>query len=301
MNIQRPIFFIGMGRSGTTILFEAFARHPQLAWPSSYCRMYPGKLWVNGLRRLLDNRLIKLYSNKQQYGGKRLLNDYFPQPDEAYPFWNMYAGAHFARHSLYMEKCNPENINKTRDAVFQVMKWQGRDRFAAKLTGPPRISYLKSIFPDALFVNVVRDGRAVVHSLMNVDFWKQKGGLTGPFWEDYLRDEDLAMWEESGKDPGVLTAIQWRRAVEITQDEIKHLPSSDYHEVRYEDYMSQPHDVLSRLCMSMGLHDAASIHEFVDHSTPLRNMNDKYRQDYSEEYIVRLEQYMQPSLQDLGY
>ena len=73
MIIQQPIFFIGMGRSGTTILFEAFARHPQLAWPSSYCRMYPEQLWVNGLRRLLDNRVIHLYSHKQQYGGKKVV------------------------------------------------------------------------------------------------------------------------------------------------------------------------------------------------------------------------------------
>jgi len=157
IDIQRPIFFIGMGRSGTTILFEAFARHPELAWTSSYCRMYPENLWVNGLRRILDNKLIHLYSNKQQYGGKRLLNDYFPQPDEAYVFWNKYAGERFAGHSLHMKRCTEEDIVTARRAVAEVMKWQRRDRFAAKFTGPPRITYLKSIFPDAQFVNVVRD------------------------------------------------------------------------------------------------------------------------------------------------
>ncbi len=299
--IQRPIFFIGMGRSGTTIVFEALARHPQLAWPSSYCRMYPEQLWVNGLRRLLDNKIIHLYSNKQQYGGKRLLNDYFPQPDEAYDFWNRYAGERFARYSLYQEKCDPEDVLKTRKAVSQVMKWQGRNRFSAKFTGPPRISYLKSIFPDALFVNVVRDGRAVVHSLMNVAFWKQKGGFTEPFWENYLQEEDMEMWHDSDKDPGVLTAIQWRRAVEMTQDEIQNFPPSDYQGVRYEDYMSQPHEVLSLLCENAGLDDAGSIHDFVNQGAPLKNMNKKYCKDYSADYIARLEESMQPALKNLGY
>jgi len=301
VKIQRPIFFIGMGRSGTTILFEALARHPQLAWPSSYCRMYPDQLWVNGLRRLLDNQIMHLYSNKQQYGGKRLLNDYFPQPDEAYDFWNRYAGERFARYSLYQEKCDPDNVLKTRKAVSQVIRWQGRNRFSAKFTGPPRITYLKSIFPDAIFINVIRDGRAVVHSLLNVTFWKEKGGLISPFWKDYLREEDLIMWEESGKDPGILAAIEWRRAFEMTQSEIKDIPDTDYHEVRYEDYMLKPHEVLSQLCEKTNLKDSISIHEFVNQGTPLKNMNNKYKRDYSAEYIKRLEAVMQPVLDTLDY
>jgi hypothetical protein len=160
---------------------------------------------------------------------------------------------------------------------------------------------LKSIFPDAIFVNVIRDGRAVVHSLLNVKFWKEKGGLTGPFWDGCLRDEDLAMWHESGKDPGVLAALEWRRVVDITKEEAQVLVSGEYHEVRYEEFMSKPHEVLTRLCMSTGLQDASEIHAFVDRGAPLKDMNDKYRRDYSPEYIALLEKHMQPSLGTIGY
>ncbi|HDH58215.1 MAG TPA: hypothetical protein ENF16_06360 [Bacteroidetes bacterium] len=34
--IDRPIFIIGTGRSGTTFLFHIMRRHPQLAWLCQY-------------------------------------------------------------------------------------------------------------------------------------------------------------------------------------------------------------------------------------------------------------------------
>jgi len=137
--------------------------------------------------------------------------------------------------------------------------------------------------------------------LLNVKFWRQKGGLTGAFWEDYLQDKDLVMWEDSGKDSGILAAIEWRRAVEMTQKEVKKFPKSDFYEISYEEYMNQPHKILSQLCEKTGLKDDSAIHDFVDRGASLKNMNEKYKQDYTDEYIARLEQAMQPALRDSGY
>ena len=38
---NRPIFLIGMPRSGTTLLFTGLAVHPQLAWFSQYTHLFP--------------------------------------------------------------------------------------------------------------------------------------------------------------------------------------------------------------------------------------------------------------------
>ena len=46
-----------------------------------------------------------------------------------------------------------------------------------KLTGWPRAGFLHAVFPDARFVNVVRDGRAVANSWLQMDWWL---GYRGP-------------------------------------------------------------------------------------------------------------------------
>jgi len=300
-SIERPIFFIGMPRSGTTILFEAFARHPSLAWVSNYCRMYPGKPWVNGLRPLLDNRFVKLYGNKKQYGETRLLNIYFPQPDEAYQFWNLHTSLRFGRDCLEGQQCKEPYRGNIRRVVSSIVTWQRKKRFSAKLTGPPRIHYLRSIFPDAIFVHVVRDGRAVVHSLLNVPFWKEKGGFIEPFWNGCLSEEEHNSWMESGSDPGILAALQWRRVIELTRREGKELGAGQLYEVRYEEFMDAPHESLDRLCRACGLSLSDSVHEFIDNGPQLCNMNYKYEKDFAKEYLTKLNASMRPIIDELRY
>ena len=41
IQIDRPVFVIGTGRSGTTLFHEPMAYHPQLAWFSNWSRRYP--------------------------------------------------------------------------------------------------------------------------------------------------------------------------------------------------------------------------------------------------------------------
>ena len=102
---------------------------------------------------------MHLYGHKKQYGSAPRYNLWLPQPDEAYEFWNAYAGVPFSQDTLHQRICDPADRAALREAVHRVVFWQGRSRFAAKLTGPPRIGFLHSVFPDARFVHLVRDGR----------------------------------------------------------------------------------------------------------------------------------------------
>ena len=36
MDLERPVFMVGMPRSGTTIIYEALALHEDLGWFSSF-------------------------------------------------------------------------------------------------------------------------------------------------------------------------------------------------------------------------------------------------------------------------
>ncbi|VAX13624.1 hypothetical protein MNBD_GAMMA24-925 [hydrothermal vent metagenome] len=300
--LEKPIFFVGMPRSGTTILFEAFARHPELGWPSNYSERQPHQPWLNLLCRLLDNRIVHLRGHKQQYAKARFGNRYLPHPDEAYCFWDHYTGREFSREYLTDTVVDTQTRERVRSAVEAILRWQGRRRFAAKLTGPPRIAFLDSIFPDAQFVHVVRDGRAVVHSLLKVGFWRRKGGFDGPFWCGGISESELLAWHASGRDPGVLAALQWQHIVSTARSESRELPQDRYREIKYEEFIDSPHHVLSNLYNYCTLSDADAGHDFLDHGgVGLKNMNTKFHNEVAEDSARQIAAALQPMLAELGY
>ena len=75
--IRAPIFIIGAPRSGTSVLYEKLARHPDLAWISNITKKVPDSLLVT--------RLIGLFRDDHR-------------PTEAKKIWRRYAaGAHAGR------------------------------------------------------------------------------------------------------------------------------------------------------------------------------------------------------------
>ena len=296
-----PIIFLGFPRSGTTVTFEAFSRHPSLGWPSAYTAEYPTVSVVEGLRRLLDNSFVHLAGKKGQYGKTIVGNRFLPQPNEAYGFWDLHSGVDFSRGTLHGVRADRHAAERVREAVRRLLKWQGRPRFAAKLTGPPRITFLDSVFGDCLFVHVVRDGRAAVHSLLRTDFWRQKGGYDRPFWSGGLSAEREKTWEDSGRDPGVLAALQWTAILEATRLEASQLDARRFFELRYEDFVRSPHEMLRKIFDFCGLEDSAEVHAYLQRSAILADMNQKFRSDFSTPYIAKLTSLMQPVLAQLGY
>jgi omega-hydroxy-beta-dihydromenaquinone-9 sulfotransferase len=297
-----PVFVIGMPRSGTTILFEALARHPDLGWISNYCRVYPTAPWVNVLRAILDNRFIHLYGHKKQYGSAAKYNLWLPQPDEAYEFWDLHSAVRFSRDALRGLDATPAAREALRTKTSGVVAWQNRERFGAKLTGPPRIHYLRSVFPDAIFIHVVRDGRAVAHSLLNVRFWRCKGGLERPFWSGLLEPEDVGRWEREGRDAAVLAAVQWKRVIEVAREECATLrPPARYIEIRYEDFTAAPHAVLTDVLHRCKLSDADDVHRHIDNGPDLRNMNSKFHDALPKGSLSAITSCVQPLLTELGY
>lgn len=299
--LQEPVFFIGFPRSGTTIVFERFVRSPEFGWLSNYSEMRPCVISMNMLCRILDNKLIRLRGHKKQYGKVLLGNRYLPQPVEAYAFWDYYTGVNFSRDYLLGRVASNSVRERVRHAVQSSMLYQGKYRFATKLTGPGRINYLLSIFPDSKFVHVVRDGRAVTESLLRVEFWRDKGGFIAPFWEHGLRSESINDWEQSGKDPLVLAAHQWRRVIETMYEEASTLGDEQYIEVKYEDFVKSPREVNCELLLWAGvdcnvdeLNKSRSSDQYID-------MSLKYQDVFSKDQLANMNRIMGPMLDQLGY
>lgn len=292
MTGRGPIFMIGVPRSGTSVLSEAVAAHRDLGGFTNHLNRLPGFPSLAVLTRLTAIPGIgrHLHGKKKQAPGvaaqvRRML----PYLSEAFPVWERLCGGDFPTDYL-IDRSAPEAVReRVGRYVGQVLGLQGKPRLFAKLTGPPRITYLSSLFPDAGFIHVIRDPRAVVASLLTVGFWERLGGFDAPWWQNGLTPLCLAEWEASGRSPAALAAIQWRRIIEVTEAERRRIPSERYLEIRYEAFVDAPHRSVSAVFQRMGLDDDPAAHRYLDGVGRLVRMNDKFRRLLTPDQIRLVE------------
>ncbi len=299
--IHEPVFLIGMPRSGTTLLFSVLAAHPELAWFSQYLERAPGRPAVAALSRVVD-RAPALRKSVDRHGERRSrIGKLRIAPDEAYAVWERCCGERFRYDYLLGARASAAERSCARDIVAKVMRYQGKPRFAAKITGPARIGYLSSIFDDARFVHIVRDGRAVVDSLMRVPFWKDSHRMREPAWSGGLSDDALGEWRARGESAPELAAMQWRAVLETAREEAAAIEPERYTEVRYEDFVSDPHDVLDQITEFCDLPRKRGPHAFIDERVEIRNLNDRWREGPNAAEIERLSALLEEPLREHGY
>lgn len=271
--LSRPIFVVGAPRSGTTVIFNTFAARPDLAWFTQHLNRLPGWPSVTVLARLADlvppvrKSIMRSDSDRRWWEKARI------GPVEGYAVWERYAGRRFVYESLVGEYPTPEQRAELRALVGKLLRYQGRDRFATKITGPARIGFLADVFPDALFVNVIRDGRAVARSLMKVDFWAGTWRERSVAWGGVLDEADLDRWRELGEPPLGLAALQWQELVRGAREEAERNVPDRYAEVRYEDFVADPHATIDEMTDFCELPEAAEPHEFLRARVEIRDMN----------------------------
>ncbi|MGH9381476.1 MAG: sulfotransferase family protein [Thermoanaerobaculia bacterium] len=299
--IDRPIFVIGMPRSGTTVLFEAFAARPDLAWLSQCHEHWPGIPACAVLSRLTDLTPAMRRSVGRSDQRRPWLERLRIGPVEAYEFWERYCGKKFRYDFLLDTEATAQEAASIRTRIATILRYQGKPRFAAKITGPGRIRYLSSIFPDARFVHVVRDGRAVVHSLLKAPFWQARSQNLEPAWQHGLDSTDVGDWRSHGSSLVALTAVQWRRVVESIRAEAAEVAADRYAETTYERFVSNPHGVLDRMALACDLPPSHHEHHFVDRRLNLRNMNYQWIEHFSPEEVATLTELLGRALTQLGY
>jgi hypothetical protein len=273
---ERPIFVIGTGRCGSTIVFEALTQHEELAWFSSYDDRFPLIAAASAAARIYDLGIFRRLprGEKPQFKqGRTRLNKLLPKPSECYRKWEEMCGRKFRDDYLIGVHASSEERGRVRRAVEAAARLQGKGRFAAKLTGPPRIHYLLSIFPDAQFVHVVRDGRAVVNSLLNTDFWRASGALRRPKWNNGLPAGWRAEWSRWGRSSAALAAIQYRTILQVVDQERTLLGPGQFIEIRYEDFVEDARAVIHAVQEFAGLSRSPRVDAYVGASGRYRNMN----------------------------
>jgi len=270
--LKNPIIFFGTGRSGTTVISDTVFRHEDLAWHSNYQELLPKSAAVNYLRRVFDNSLWHFVGMNTQ-NNKSLINQALFRPIERYDFWEAITGKRidFSRGFLLNERATEEEIIRIRTHFAKMVKYQNRKRLAFKITGPARMEYLSSIFPDAMFVQINRDPVSTVRSWMEI-YWSAQ--ITDQlWWTGAYSDEELATAKELSKDQPLFAAFQYKKIMQTTAYEIEKLHANVY-TGNYEDFVQQPKAFIAGILEHLQLKPSKFVDGFLE-KISVQNRNNR--------------------------
>jgi sulfotransferase family protein len=203
-------FFVGCGRSGTTLVRAMFDSHPDMAVPDE----------SNFVVRF--GRARERYERPWGFAGAVFLDDLFRHS------WFRRSGISHGMAWEAFDARPPADLPAAIREVFGLYAGlSGKSRYGDKTPSYVlHIPLLADLFPEARFVHVIRDGRAVALSLLDVGF--------GP--------RSLAQ-----------AALQWRERVGLGLAFERELGPGRCRHVRYEDLIEDPAGTLEPLCEFVGL------------------------------------------------
>lgn len=273
--IDRPVFVVGVDHSGTSILYRMLARHPEFAWLSQYSlrdgtipsRMrIPFGSWINRVGRRWTSFTWKKNERFQ------LLR---PQPREGVGTWTRL----IPRVDGFFDAsdCTEEMADRVRTAVATELRAWRRERMLVKIPYLTRsVLLLDHILPDARFIHITRDGKAV--ALSNRERLAEEG-----------RDAEDALLK------GARLWVDTLRYLERCEEAL----GERIHTVRYEALCEDVRGAVFDALRFCGLDpDAARI---PDVPSTLDPTNDKWFRRCSERDRLLLDRVLGPTLERWGY
>lgn len=301
ITIQQPIFIVGCHRSGTTILYDTLAQHPDLAY------------FTNASALLPKTPIFSNWFSKNIIGDatvERFVQDGLDvspgSPSEGIRIWELYADS---QDSHYLDETynNDQMEAYLKKTIKKHLKYFQATRFINKNPdNSTRIRYLNKLFPDAYFIHIIRDGRAVCHSLLKfrkaaADFFgadhrHATSGVKGGKWLEIKK-----LWDS---DPIQSIGLLWLDVMETLERDRELISSHRYLEVRYEDFVAEPFSYLQKLIQFSDLSwDPAIAARFQGavHQINLGSRNDAWKQHLTPQEIEKLMAMIGPKMQQYGY
>jgi hypothetical protein len=167
LSIDRPLYIASLPRSGTTILTEMLARHPDLT--SHRYSDFPN-VWTPYWRNYLLGRTRKRAPDKTEraHADRILVNNDSPEAVEEVLWMHFFPSLHDAAANQVMDgqRRNAEFDRFYTEHLLKLLAVRKAGRYLAKGNyNITRIRYLLALFPDAKFLVPVRDPVRQVASL----------------------------------------------------------------------------------------------------------------------------------------
>jgi len=263
-----PIFIVGAPRSGTNIFYRTFAKHPDLAWITNITKKIPSSLWLT--------RFIMLFRKDHR-------------PTEANNVWQKFAGN--ADESLGRNDVTAAARKYLYTVLQNNLRIFNKPRFVNKCPGNSvRIEFLKEIFPDAVFIHIIRDGRAAAYSIM-----QSRLGHSGAYWS-----VKPPGWQALLELPLIdACALQWKMTVGSILHSAKNLPRGQYVEVKYEEFVARPSKILELVGAKCDLVWQGDLLQKI--TTGMDNRNFKWQNELQDADKNTLNVLLGDFLRQLGY
>ena len=187
--------------------------------------------------------------NAYVYGARRRLQDrVFPMPAEAETFYGSCGFPHDADPDLSVQR---PDVTRLRRGFATISRWDGgRGVLTKRIANNRRIHLLSEAFPDARFIEIVRDGRAVAVSLSAVDWWEG----SHIWWYGGTPSQ----WRAEGRDPWELCARNWVEEVQAVRQGLTQVGPDRVLSLRYEELVRDPASVVWEAMVFCGLDPAAA-------------------------------------------
>ena len=296
--IKKPIFIIGVPRSGTTMLLRIFCKHPDLAWFSHEDLKFliplkeQEKLKKKFLKMKENNEAIPRNEGSLFVFGLdqgRPLEGTSKVPIEAESFWGRYIKS-------YQTEIPSDKKQELKKILGEVLRSQDKFRFLNKApTNTVRIFAIKEIFPDAKFINIARDPRSVIASMLI------RTKNEGKFSIDWAIKEKKMNFENSLKNNELVKYYSqgYNEITNYISEFLKQHNSENFITIIYENFLLNPEENLKKLLDFCELEEPESLSQMMPRK--LKDTTEKWKKELSEDDQQKIFDIVQYSIDNMKY
>lgn len=272
--VIKPVFIIGLPRSGTTLLYNLLCAHKKSGYITNSMNAYPeAPCTIEWLRKKLS-----LNIEGERFFKDSIITD-FSSPSEPILFWGKWAGREHDNLFWNEQRLSDLPPGKQPEIYNDVNKilscFEGEDlRFVCKYpVAQTELRLIQDLFPDAKFVHIVRDGRQVANSLIKLNKIsnEQLVKINHPEVDSivtYPRVKNLTKYiEEFGVNDIRTTSKIWQDSIDLVNETKNDL--NFFTEIKYEDLLANPEAEMDK------------IFEFCEMDNPGSD-DDKYQKEFNK-------------------
>jgi hypothetical protein len=237
--IKSPVFILGCGRSGTTILGDLLAQHSSITYLHE-----PRALWRSA----------------------------YPETD----IWSAHAVARRGKLVFTESDEHPRKTRALRKLFALELRRSRRPILVEKLPiNNFRLPFIREIFPDCRFIHIWRNGLEVARSIEALSIQGQWFGSHRYRWN--LLVEYAQSMPETAFLPALCQSyyekglLEWRVSTEAATSFLGRLPEDSWVELSYSTFVADPFGTSERIGDFLGIAPEQTVRDYIQHNVHRRS------------------------------
>jgi hypothetical protein len=244
-----PIFILGHWRSGTTMLHNLITLNPQLTFLNLYQCLFPGHFLLT--EKLLAPLTEPLLPKKRPMDNVEVSWKSAQEDEVALAVHSLLSPyimpAFQGRMEVYERFLDPRDMTESersrwKDCLTTLIRKMALIKPGSVVMKSPthtyRVPTLLEMFPNAKFIYIYRDPRAVYQSTIHLRKMMFADNTLGPLRPDTWSEEAITLYEKS---------------IRLYHESRHLIPAGNLCEVKFEDFEAAPRETLQQLHSTLGL------------------------------------------------